>query len=105
MKRMKAFDFEVVYLAGPPRFTCKFITKTNDSITIVGNSIEEIFYQCKEKFPEGIEPKGLIFSGANPLEAKSNVCAFLTLGLMQGYFNEKHFMEDNEENNEYDQDE
>jgi hypothetical protein len=54
MKRMKAFDFEIVYLAGPPRLTCRFITKTNDSITFAGNSVQEIYEQCKNRFPEGI---------------------------------------------------
>lgn len=102
MKRMKAFDFEVVYLAGPPRLTCKFITKTNDSITFAGNTVQEIYEQCKARFPEGIQPKGIIFSGANPLDAKTNFCAFLTLGLNDGYFNDKDFNRPEEPNEQDD---
>jgi hypothetical protein len=100
MKRMKAFDFEIVRLSGPPRLTCKFITKNNDSITFVGNTVQEIYEQCKTRFPEGIQPKGIIFSGSNPIDAKINFCAFLTLGLGEGYFNEKDFNKPEEPNEE-----
>lgn len=91
MKRMKAFDFETVHITGPPRLTCKLITKTNDSITFAGNTIQEIYEQCKVRFPEGVQLRGIIFSGANAIDAKTNFCAFLTLGLSDGYFKEKDF--------------
>lgn len=90
MKRMKAFDFEVTIFPGPPKMTCKFIVQ-NDTITFFGNSVEEIFDQCRIRFPEGIKPQGIIFSGSNPIDAKANFCAFLALGLNTGYFKEKDF--------------
>lgn len=100
MKRMKAFDFDVVVLAGPPRFTCRFITKTNDSITLYGNSVEEIFQQCRSQFPEGLHTRGIVFSGFDNLDAKKNLSEFLSLGFRDGYFQAPQERTDNEDLNE-----
>lgn len=91
MKRMKAFDFEIVKLIGPPKFTCKFITSINDSITFFGDTVEEIFEQCLIRFPEGVETKGIVFSGLDPIDAKRNLSEFLSLGYKIGYFKEIPF--------------
>lgn len=88
MKRMKPFDFEVIKLPGPPRFVCKFITSSNDYITLYGNTIEDIFEQCISKFPEGLNTRGITFSGKNIIDAKRNLFHFLSLGFGIGYFKE-----------------
>jgi len=104
MKRMAAFDFEIVRLLGPPRISCKFITDTNDSITFYGDTVEDIFEQCKNKFPEGMKTKGIILSGANPIDAKYNFCALISLGLSSGYFKDTDFNgQDEEQENEDEQ--
>lgn len=91
MRRMRAFDFEVVTLSGPPRLVCRFLTKTNDSVTLFGNSIEDIFEQCRSKFPEGINASGIAFTANNPIDAKVNFCALLNMGLRSGYFKASDF--------------
>lgn len=91
MKRMKAFDFEVVNLTGPPRIVCKFLTKNNDSITIYGDTVDEIFDKCRTQFPEGINTTGIVFSGANISEAKNYFFSLVSLGLKNGYFKEEDF--------------
>lgn len=85
---MKAFDFEVVRLPGPARLTCRFITNSNDSITFFGNTVEEIFDQCISRFPEGLNTKGISFSGINPIDAKRNLSHLLSIGFSIGYFKE-----------------
>lgn len=85
MKIRTAFDFEIVKIAGPRRLCCKFLTH-DDTITLLGNSIEEIFEQCKKQFPEGLTTKGFVFSGVDSLDAKRNLSAFLSIGYKNGYF-------------------
>jgi hypothetical protein len=86
MKRLKALDFEVLRLPGPARLSCQFITRSNDSITFRGDSIEEIFDKCQQQFPDGLMTKGIVFSGTNNLDAKRNLSQFLSLGFRVGYF-------------------
>jgi hypothetical protein len=91
---MKAFDFEVVKLPGPARLTCKFITDGNDSITFFGNTVEDIFEQCIRRFPNGIQTKGIVFSGNDPIDARKNLSELLTLGFRSGYFKQLPFQDD-----------
>lgn len=86
MKKMEAFEFEVVIIPGPPSFSCKFLINGNDSITLAGDSVEDIFNQCKERIPEGFKIQGIVFSGINQIDSKKNLSAFLSLGFKHGYF-------------------
>ena len=97
MRRMKAFDFTVVRLAGPAKLICRFVTDTNDSITFFGNSVQEIYEQCVQKFPTGISAKAIHFSASNPSDARRNLSLFLALGFKNGYFKELPFQLDGEE--------
>lgn len=97
MKKIKAFEFEVVVIPGPPRISCKFITISNDSITLFGNSVKEILEQCIFRFPEGIATKGVIFSGDNSIDAKKNLSEFMSLGLSCGYFKQLPFPKNEED--------
>jgi len=86
---MKAFDFEILKIPGPPRFVCQLVTDSDDSITLVGDSIKDIFDQCLSRFPEGIDTKGVVFSGINNKDAKRNLSEFLSMGFSIGYFKNK----------------
>jgi hypothetical protein len=85
------YNFKVHYINSYAKISCKFITNTNETITISGNTVEQIFLQCVNRFPEGIRTKGLIFLCENQIEAKKNFCALISMGLQTGYFKESDF--------------
>jgi hypothetical protein len=89
--RNRAFNFEVVYLPSQPKLQCKFITSTNESITISGDTIEHIYAECVRRYPDGLRTKAILFSGVNAVEAKRHFCALLSLGLKTGYFKDSDF--------------
>lgn len=88
-----AFQFDVVYLPSQPKLICKFITFTNESISISGDTVEQIYAECVRRYPNGLRTKAILFAGLNALEAKRNFCALLSLGLKTGYFKESDFGE------------
>ena len=88
MRKIKAFDFEIVKLKGPHRLCCRYLTD-NDTITLLGNSVEEIFQQCLQTFPEGLDTRGFVFSGISNMDAKRNLSEFLSIGFKTGYFKQE----------------
>jgi len=72
----------------------------SDTITLFGNTIEEVFFQCQSQFPEGVDMRGIVFSGRNGLDARKNLSEFLSMGFRTGYFKRLPTEEDNYEPNE-----
>lgn len=89
----KTFKFEVVHLPSQPKLLCKFITFTNESISITGDTVEQIYAECVRRYPNGLRTRAILFAGLNAMEAKRNFCALLSLGLQTGYFKESDFGE------------
>lgn len=89
--RNGAFKFEVVYLPSQPKLQCKFITSTNESITISGDTVEQIYAECVRRYPDGLRTKAIFFTGINAIEAKRNFCALISLALKNGYFVDSDF--------------
>jgi hypothetical protein len=63
----------------------------DDSITIEGDSVEDVFVKCVQMFPQGIKSKGFLFSGSDLIDARRNFCELVILGLEMGYFSERDF--------------
>lgn len=88
----KVLEFKVEKKQGEPAFVCTIISQANEINIFSGNSVQEIFDACVKKFPNGIRPKGIFFTGDNYLKAKSNFCSLVSHGLRQKYFKESDFI-------------
>lgn len=98
--KKNTFQFKVVYLPSQHKLVCKFITFTNESISISGDTVEEIYAECVRRYPNGLRTKAILFAGLDALDAKRNFCALLSLGLKTGYFKESDFGEIKSDGNE-----
>lgn len=86
------FSFKVQEIRGEPTFVCTIISQNNELHIFSGNSVEEIYHKCVNKFPNGIKPKGIFFTGDNYFRAKSNFCSLISYGLRMKYFKESDFI-------------
>lgn len=74
------------------------MTKTNDLITIEGDTPEQIYHQMVHKFPDGIKTAGIVFLCDETMQARKNFCTLMSLGLSTGYFKEVDFIRFDNEN-------
>lgn len=62
----------------------KFLLENNDTITIEGNSVPQIFFELHNRFPEGIYCKAIGFSGKNQEDSSENLRQFLAISKRNG---------------------
>ena len=63
----------------PPLMIARFMMGDNDSVTVGGNSVEEIFFEIVSRFPDRFSCTSIGFSGDNREEADERRKAFLNL--------------------------
>jgi hypothetical protein len=86
------FSFKVQEIRGEPTFVCTIISQSNELHIFSGNTMEEIYQKCVNKFPHGIKPRGIFFTGDDYFRAKSNFCSLISYGLRMNYFKESDFI-------------
>ncbi len=87
MKKIDTFNFDLIILPYKLKYSCKVVLNDLDTITIDGESIEDVLYQLIKQFPNGINFKMILFSGDNVNDSKANLAQFMILGAKIGYFN------------------
>jgi len=62
----------------------RFMLHNNDTITVIGNSVQHIYFEVHRKFPEGFAYRGIGFSGNNSEDSQNNLMTYFALSRKYG---------------------